>query len=268
MSTKPRAISGALFSFLALFAALSLCLSPAPPAAADDRPDTGKNAGSGEEASPGENADPGKKASPGEKIARGLRESPVYVDPAYEDAFTPSQRTRLAERIKRSGIPIRIVVVPYFSGDAWGGEPREMADVVRDRLGESPAREAVYLTLSDSGDAFLNGYEYPDDKHRAFWGAAAVGHLDEMKDRDLYTKFSRAIDIVKAGNGDKVYKRATKDLDATRTEPPREPEGPSVPALIALAVGGLVVALLAAWLVVRYLRHRSRGSVRVPFTSP
>lgn len=249
MSTEPRAARGAL---LTLLATLSLTLSLVLPSGHAH-------------AAP---ADGAVKDSPGEKIARGLRASPVHVDPAYADVLPPAQRQKLAAQIERSGIPIRIIVVPSISGDAWDGDPRKMADVVRDRLGESRQREAVYMTLSSSGDDFLNGYEYPDDKHQAFWAVAAVGHLDEMKDRSLYAKFSRAIDIVKAGNGDKVYKAATKDLDSSRTEPPEEREKGVPFLLIGALVAGLAVLLLAAWLVLRILRHRARGSHRVPYTSP
>ncbi|MDJ1135929.1 hypothetical protein [Streptomyces iconiensis] len=266
MSTEPRAGLGALLAPFALLAALLLLpLSQAPPAEAatgHTTPAPAKAAAAGHAAAV---TAPGK-ASPGEKIARGLRKSPVYVDPAYADALPPGQRGKLAAKIEKSGIPIRIVVVPYISGDAWDGDPGKMADVVRDRLGESKKREAVYMTLSASGGDFLNGYEYPGKRHQAFWGVAAVGHLDDMKDKSLYTRFSRAIEIVEAGNGDKVYEEATKDLGDA---PSRGTLGGGLSPLLitALVVAGLAV-LLAAALLVRFLRHRSRTSVRVPFTSP
>ncbi|MGP3973286.1 hypothetical protein ACTWQF_04455 [Streptomyces sp. 8N114] len=256
MSTEPSAAPGApsarparrpaaVLAYVVAALALALLLGTAGPAgAADDKP--------------------------GQRIAEGLRKSPVYVDPSYRQAFPADQQRRLAKKIKASGIPVRVVVVPFISGDAWGGEPDKMVDVVRDRLGESKQREAVYMTLSKS-EGFLNGYEFPrDGKHQAFWGVAAVGHQEDMDGKSLYAKFSRALEIVKSGNGDKQYEQATKDLDRSGTpsadeDGAEDADGSSPLLLAALIVPALAVLVVA---VLVYRARRSRTSTRAPFTSP
>ncbi|MFI0864292.1 hypothetical protein ACH4RA_29300 [Streptomyces smyrnaeus] len=232
---------------------------------------------------------------PGDRIAEGLRKSPVYVDPSYEQAFPADKQRKLAEKIKASGLPVRVVVVPLIAGDAWGGDPKKMVDVVRYRLAEGQSRKTVYMTLSEN-DGFLNGYEFPRrGKYQAFWGVAAVGHEEGMKDKSLYAKFSRALEIVKSGNGDKVYEKATEDLRSDR--PSGNGDGAEAEAgagaedgdgagtgagaedaggesgLSPLVLGALIVAglavLVAAGLVHRTVRaRRSSSSIRVPFTSP
>ncbi|EPD89244.1 hypothetical protein HMPREF1486_06564 [Streptomyces sp. HPH0547] len=221
-------------------------------------------------APPDEGADgaDGAATAPGRRIADALRRSPVYVDPAYEQAFPVAEQRKLAAKIKKSGIPVRVVVVPFVTGDAWGGEPEKMVEVVRDRLGESPRQEAVYMTLSRT-EGYLSGHEFPrDGEHQAFWGVAAVGHQDDMDGKSLYAKFSRALEIVEAGNGDKVYEKATADLP--RTPVRDEPGGPGGTSwtLVAALAGAALAVLLAALLGYRALRRRAGGSARTPFTSP
>ncbi|WP_431982586.1 hypothetical protein [Streptomyces qinglanensis] len=98
------------------------------------------------------------------------------------------------------------------SGAARGGDPGKMVDVVRYRMAEGAKKKAVCMTLS-TDEGFLNGYEFPrDGQYQAFWGVAAVGHQDDMKDRSLYAEFSRALEIVRSGAGEKQYEKATADL--------------------------------------------------------
>ncbi|MGP3985585.1 hypothetical protein [Streptomyces sp. 3N207] len=254
MSTEPSAAPGAPSArparlraavLAALLGAVLLVLGTAGPAgAAEDRP--------------------------GERIADGLRKSPVYVDPSYRQAFPADQQRRLAKKIKASGIPVRVIVVPFISGDAWGGEPEKMVDVVRDRLGESLHKEAVYMTLS-STEGFLNGYEFPrDGKHQASSGVSAVGYQEDMADKSLYAKFSRALEIVKSGDGNKQYEEAIKDSKGSdrpsADEDGEDGEGGPSPLLLAALIVPALAVLVVAVLTIR--ARRSRTSVRVPFTSP
>ncbi|MFE9386212.1 hypothetical protein ACFYMO_23790 [Streptomyces sp. NPDC007025] len=255
-----RFLAAALVSVLA---ALALALAAGVPARADDDPAAASDAGSA-----------------GQRIADALRTSPVYVDPAYRSAFPPDEQRRLAARIKKSGLPVRVVVVPLISGDAWGGDPEKMVDVVRYRMAEGARKKAVYMTLS-TNEGFLDGYEFPrDGRYEAFWGVAAVGHQDDMKDRSLYAKFSRALEIVRSGDGREQYEKATADL---HDDDPAERDGgahhrggadgggadagPS-PLLLGVLAGSLVAVLAAAALVLRTVRRRARSSARAPFTSP
>ncbi|MFE9335051.1 hypothetical protein [Streptomyces sp. NPDC006925] len=294
MSTERRAARGARSAsaagaarFLAavllpLAAVLALALAAGAPARADDDPDGASDAGSA-----------------GQRIADGLRTSPVYVDPAYRSAFPPDEQRRLVAKIKASGLPVRVVVVPLISGDAWGGDPEKMVDVVRYRMAEGAQKKAVYMTLS-TNEGYLDGFEFPrDGQYQAFWGVAAVGHQDDMKGRSLYAKFSRALEIVRSGDGEKQYEKATADLhdddpaerdsaadgggaddsagdgggaddgggDGGGADDSGADAGPS-PLLLGVLIGSAVAVLAAAVLGFRTVRWRARTSARAPFTSP
>ncbi|WP_432109142.1 hypothetical protein [Streptomyces sp. AA1529] len=268
-----RFLAAALVSVLA---ALAPALAAGAPARADDAPAAASDAGSA-----------------GQRIADALRTSPVYVDPAYRSAFPAEEQRRLAAKIEKSGLPVRVVVVPLISGDAWGGDPEKMVDVVRYRMAEGARKKAVYMTLS-TNEGFLDGYEFPrDGRYEAFWGVAAVGHQDDMKDRSLYAKFSRALEIVRSGDGRKQYEKATADLhdddpaerdggtddggtddggadggaDGGGADGEGADGGPS-PLLLGVLAGSAVAVLAAVALVLRTVRRRARTSARAPFTSP
>ncbi|MFE9335990.1 hypothetical protein [Streptomyces sp. NPDC007063] len=261
---------------VSVLTALVLALAAGAPARAEDDPGAASDAGFA-----------------GQRIADGLRTSPVYVDPSYRSAFPPDEQRRLAAKIKKSGLPVRVIVVPLISGDAWGGDPKKMVDVVRYRIGEGSKTKAVYMTLS-TNEGFLDGYEFPrDGRYEAFWGVAAVGHQDDIKDRSLYVKFSRALEIVRSGDGRKQYEKATADLhdddpaerdggadhngadggadhggaDGDDADGGSADPGPS-PLLLAVLIGSAVAVAVAAVLVSRTVRRRARTSARAPFTSP
>ena len=216
--------------------------------------------------------------APGQRIADALRRSPVYVDPAFTSALPRDRQRALVRQIERTGIPIRVVIVPFVKGDAWDGESEKLVEVVRDRLGESRQKEAVYVTLSPSGGQgrFLDGHEFPRDKHDAFWAAATVGHIEKLREKGLDVRISRAIQIIEDGDGRKQYERATADLNkdapggggADRHGGDGDDGGTS-PAFLALLVLGPLLLLGAGvtlFLVLR--RRRGRGAVRTPFASP
>ena len=50
--------------------------------------------------------------SPGQRIAAALRRSPIHVDPSLAEALPAPERARLLEKMRRSPIPIFIVIVP------------------------------------------------------------------------------------------------------------------------------------------------------------
>ncbi|MDK1347428.1 hypothetical protein QNO09_29845 [Streptomyces sp. 378] len=89
----------------------------------------------------------GDGPSAGQRIANALRTSPVYVDEAYAEAVPPSRRRQLADRIRRTGLPIKVVLIPLTKGDAFDGESDLLAGSVRDRLAD---RRDLVLITSDS----------------------------------------------------------------------------------------------------------------------
>ncbi|MFD7923859.1 hypothetical protein ACFV3R_32235 [Streptomyces sp. NPDC059740] len=210
---------------------------------------------------PAAHADP--VASPGTRIADALRKSPVYVDAAYAGAVPAPRRAELVRRVERSGLPIKVVLTPLVKGDAFDGDSATLADVVHDRLGQ---RDLIVITMASFDDG-LAGREWPDDRHQAQEAVGAVYFLDSMKNAGLAARVDKAIDLVAAGDGRKVYQEATADLSASPSAPhtaaPRG--GGGVPWLVlAAAVAAVVLAASASWLVVR----RRRTARTAPFAFP
>ncbi|CAM5455059.1 hypothetical protein [Streptomyces coeruleorubidus] len=162
----------------------------------------------------------GDAPSAGQRIAEALRTSPVYVDEAYADAVPPSRQRELAERIRRTGLPIKVVLTPHTKGDAFDGDSDVLAGVVRDRLPDE--RELILITTDGEFPDSLNGYEWPADTHQAEDAVDAVGFLDETRDAGLADLTAKAVELVAEGKGTERYEEAMKDLDDAA--PARKPE--------------------------------------------
>ncbi|MGW5119841.1 hypothetical protein ACWEQ8_31040 [Streptomyces noursei] len=202
--------------------------------------------------------------SPGQKIADALRTSPVYVDPSLASAVGPDDQRALVQQIRQSQLPIRVVLVPLVEGDDWGGKPEQLSDVVHDRMGGGPA---ILITPGDYPDN-IEAHAWPTHSHQAENATASVFFDDSMKGAGLTKRISRAIDIIKAGDGDEVYQSLTAHLDASGGSKPKEPAGrASSPVVRSVAlVAGPVLVLGAAWLL---LRRRSRlRDFGTPFAMP
>ncbi|KUL35536.1 hypothetical protein ADL22_27195 [Streptomyces sp. NRRL F-4489] len=205
-------------------------------------------------------------ASPGQKIADALRTSPVYVDPSLSAAVGPEEQRALVTQIRGTGLPIRVVLVPLVEGDNWGGKPEQLAEVVHERLGGGPA---ILLTPGDFPDD-VEAREWPAGAHQAEHAAASVYFDDSLKGAGLAKRVSRAIDIIKSGDGDRVYDRLTAHLGTSSGgggasgKPAAHGSSPVV-RILTLAVGPLLV-LAAAWLL---LRRRARlRDFGTPFALP
>ncbi|WP_017540558.1 hypothetical protein [Nocardiopsis halophila] len=152
----------------ALLAAAAVALGPVPAAAAG-----------------------AQETSPAQTIAAGLRESPVYVDPAFDSALPEETRAGMVEDIEDSGVELRVVLVPLVEGDQWGGDPGALAAAVHDRLGGS----GHYLVL---GDTRVHGEDYPSPdesesgRKRAFYGSLAASYATEY-DTPLAEKAETAV---------------------------------------------------------------------------
>ncbi|MFF9027353.1 hypothetical protein [Streptomyces iakyrus] len=152
----------------------------------------------------------GGTPSAGQRIANALRTSPVYVDEAYAEAVPPSRQRRLADRIRRTGLPIKVVLTPLTKGDAFDGESDLLAGTVRDRLPER--RDLVLITSDGDFPDSLQGYEWPGDTHQARKAVAAAGFLDEMRGAGLADLTAKAVDLVAEGKGEQRYEEAMGDL--------------------------------------------------------
>ncbi|GGV65315.1 hypothetical protein GCM10010277_72480 [Streptomyces longisporoflavus] len=216
--------------------------------------------------------------SHGEKIADALRKSPVYVDASYADSVPPARQKQLVRQIEKTGLPIKVALVPLVQGDAYEGESDVFAEVVHDRLAQ---RELILVTGGDRWTGDLNGFEWPGEKQQAHDAVGAVGFLDEMKDAGLAEQTEKAIELIARGNGTKTYEKATEDLGAggdsgSRPEAGSEEksEGSSswpawlLPVAVALALAGLS---LSVFLVRRRGRDRSGrypSATGAPFAFP
>ncbi|MCX5420906.1 hypothetical protein [Streptomyces sp. NBC_00078] len=214
---------------------------------------------------------------PGKRIAAALRTSPVYVDEAYTTAVPQARQRQLAEQIRKTGLPIKVVLTPLTKGDAFNGDSDDLAAVVHDRLG---MRDLILITTdSDFADS-LNGYEWPSDTHQTSDAVSAVGFLDEMRDAGLADLTAKAVELVAQGDGTKVYEEATKDLggDSPASPSPKPSSGEassgggpwsSRPTLLAVSTLALLAAGGALFLVRnRRTRRYGRTAGPSPFAHP
>ncbi|MFF8711797.1 hypothetical protein ACF07T_10180 [Streptomyces sp. NPDC015184] len=207
-----------------------------------------------------ESAGPGPTAS---TIAGALATDPVYVDPFYSAAVTPTQQRALADQIAATGLPIKVVLVPLKKGDAFDGSARALASVVKERLG---LRKLILITTDDYGK-WLSGTEWPTDAHQTRDAAAAVGFLDELDDAGLAARVGRAVELIEDGNGTEVYEAETAELDKKYSARPENDGSASgsfgvpgtplvVASVLALAGGGV------------FLARRRRSPRHTAFTFP
>ncbi|MEV0529406.1 hypothetical protein AB0I66_38915 [Streptomyces sp. NPDC050439] len=208
--------------------------------------------------------------SPGEKVADALRESPVYIDSAYADSVPPARQKQLVRQIEKTGLPIKVALVPIVQGDAYDGEADAFAEVVHDRVDR---RELILVTGGDKWSGDLNGYEWPADRHQTNDAVGAVGFLDETKDAGLADRTEKAIELIAEGNGTKVYEDATEHLrddDSGSGSLPREDtagaDGGGSPWLLAVAV--TVALALAAGALSFFVRGRARSRRNSPRRYP
>ncbi|MFE0099457.1 hypothetical protein [Streptomyces sp. NPDC059009] len=220
--------------------------------------------------------------SPGTKIAKALRTSPVYVDPAYARAVPPARQKQLARQIARTGLPIKVVLIPLTKGDAFDGEADTLGSVLRDRIDQ---RDLILVTSSETSQGDLRGFEWPDGRHQASDAANAVFFMDDLRDASLGDRTAKAIEIIKQGNGKAVYEKETEKLhgdtagsssgsslsqgptapDHNKDKDEDEDEGiPWLPLLLALAA----LAAITTTGTLYYRRHRRTHSSTSPFAFP
>ncbi|MEV8016816.1 hypothetical protein AB0O76_10800 [Streptomyces sp. NPDC086554] len=221
--------------------------------------------------------------SPGEKIADALRRSPVYVDAAYADSVPTARQQQLVRQIEKTGLPIKVALVPIVQGDAYDGESDVFAEVVHDRLDE---RELILVTAGDRWTGDLNGFEWPGEEQQAADAVRTVGFLDEMKDAGLAEQTAKAVELIERGDGEKAYEEATDEAlgpDSGGGSSARPDDGaagsdksdsgagdstwqPLITAALALALA----LALAAGVLFFFVRRRRRGpgTTGSPFAFP
>ncbi|MFJ8715091.1 hypothetical protein ACIRD9_18190 [Streptomyces violaceus] len=245
MSTDVKRVITVLTALL--LAALTTTASPAAARAAD---------GDGQGAGP----------SAGQRIADALRTSPVYVDEAYADAVPPSRQRQLAQQIRRTGLPIKVVLTPLTKGDAFDGDSGVLAGTVRDRLPDQ--RELVLITTDGDFADSLDGYEWPADTHQARDAVAAAGFLDEMRDAGLADLTGKAVELVAGGKGTQRYEEATKDLGGSASPSATPDPGGSAASSAASYSGGSAWWLLVGVPALALAALAARGGIRSRKAAP
>lgn len=211
-------------------------------------------------ATPARAADDTGGPAAGQRIAQSLRDSPVYVAEAYADAVPLTRQKQLADHIRRTGLPIKVVLTPLTKGDAFDGDSAALAGTLRDRL---PAqRELVLITTDDAFPDSLRGFEWPTDTHQARKAVAAAGFLDETRNAGLADLTAKAVDLVAEGKGEQRYAEATRNLrtPAPQAEKDRPEGGPGWWLLPAAASLATALTALAA----HALRRSRRTAPAVP----
>lgn len=193
-------------------------------------------------------------SSDGRAIAEALRRSPVYVDPAYARAMPKAKRAALVRRIRRSPVPIFIILVPLVSGGTWQTS-EQLTTVVQNHLG----RDGVYVTFNkDFDDAFaVVRWGGTDDEQRNASDAGwAVSY--EKRYRTLASRLARCVDLIATGQGTEAYKKdqasAFPSSSPSPTPKPAPVRGGHGHAGVFLPVGGAAVVAAAAGL--WWLRRR------------
>jgi hypothetical protein len=204
----------------------------------------------------------GGAPSAGQRIAEALRTSPVYVDEAYADAVPPSRQRQLADRVRRTGLPIKVVLTPLTKGDAFDGHSDVLAAIVRDRLPDQ--RDLILITTDGDFPDTLNGYEWPADTHQAQDAVAAVGFLDETRDAGLADLTAKAVELVAEGKGTQRYEEAMNDLNEAapaRKPKPGEPGDSRWWLWPLAAVPALALTALATRALLRSRSRRAASAV-------
>ncbi|MCW2916752.1 MAG: hypothetical protein JWN52_4820 [Actinomycetia bacterium] len=201
------------------------------------------------------------KPSPGERIAAMLRKSPIYVDPSLASALPPAKRATLLAAIRRSPIPVYVLLVPLVKGGVWD-DPQQLARVVHDRLG----RDGAYVTLDEKFGDGLNAYQWggADDPQgsvggNTWYAAAAVGMQRELDGKPITERLIRCVELIAGGQGIAEFRKAAapNHLNSPSPSPGRShPGSVALPLGVAGAVAVAGVAGLLGW------RHRRLTAVR------
>ncbi|MFC7733386.1 hypothetical protein [Actinomadura keratinilytica] len=174
--------------------------------------------------------------------------------------------------MRRSPVPVYVVLVPLVKGGTWE-DPDQLLTVVHDRLG----RDGAYLSLDDFQDqlAARQWGGTREQQQNTRYAAQVPFFLDEMKDAPLADRLIRAVDLIAAGRGKAEYEAATAHLGRTRssTGSGKSDDGGGVPLPAVLGAAGLGAAAVAGLAVWRWRRTgrvpRRRGTgCRAPCWPP
>ena len=193
----------------------------------------------------------------GAGIAQALRRSPVYVDPAYAAALPKAVRENLVRRIRRSPVPIYVVLVPLVRGSTWQSS-EQLTSVVQSHLG----RDGAYVTFNTEFDDVFDVVRWggTDEQQRSAHDAGWAISF-EKRYKTLATRLARCVDLIATGKGSEAYEKDTAAaFPAKSTSPSPKPRPHHGGFPVAVPIGGAAVVAAGAgllWL----RRRRARAAV-------
>lgn len=196
MSTENRVLRAGPVTVLG--ALLAIGLLPAVPG--EGRADTGQE-------------DTQEELSATEQIVAELEESPVHIDPSYENAFPEDRAADMERRITDADVSLRVLVVPLIDGGEWSGEAAHMVAAVHDRIGD----EAHYLVLDGRS---LTGHDFvPEtlENRRAHYGALTAS-VELGHDAQAPELLDRAVEVALSDDPRGSYEAANEQRERGATE--------------------------------------------------
>lgn len=193
--------------------------------------------------------------------AAGLRDAPLYVDPSLRGALTAAERRSLVRRLRGRDPQVLVALLPLVPGDAVDGEPRQLLEVLRRRLGT----DAVLATVDDGALVDDLGGRREDERLRE---AATVANLEGDYREPTVTTLVRYLDAL---DDPDVVARAARARSKLRSSPSPTPAAPGpadddgVPGIL---IGLAVAVLLGAVATLAVGRRRARPAVDGPAVLP
>lgn len=205
------------------------------------------------------------------EIAEALERSPVYVAGELRAELPPERQRSLERRIKQTGLPIKVLLVPLDYDDRWGGEGRQLTTSVRERMEVPDDEHLIMIAAWEQMIARIEAHEWPNARYEARYAAFAVSSQERAKGgkdgkaakdgSSPVDLVERAIPIVEAGDGKEQY-RAARSNDPYLSD---SGAGRGEKSQGLLLLGGVVVLVLVGGGVAWVLRRRRSAQ---PFAVP
>lgn len=198
-------------------------------------------------------------SSDGRAIANALRRDPIYVDPAYDSALPEAARASLRRRIRRSPVPIFVILVPLVRGGTWQTSD-QLTTVVQSYLGRDGAYVAFNTDFDDVFDVVRWGGT-ADERRDASDAGWAISF--EKRYTTLSARLARCVDLIATGQGSEAYQRDQRaEFPPGRPTPRPTAEhtngGDSYDAVLPIAGAAVVVAVAGIWWL---RRRRARAAI-------
>ncbi|MBU7598311.1 hypothetical protein JGS22_011965 [Streptomyces sp. P38-E01] len=198
------------------------------------------------------------------EIAERLAQSPVYVDAGFRGLVSAARQRELARQIEKTGINLKVVLVTFRSEDRWGGDAKQFAGALRDRLEVADDEHLILLTPNSWYGKSISGFEWPDDnRYDANYAAMAVSVRHDEKRMPMADQVRRAVEIIDAGTGMREYEKAREDNPFKYSTDGDDGGGPGAWLVAVLVALVLVLAGLLGW-TLRRRRRTGAGLAKLP----